>query len=179
MPATVKVWDLAIRLFHWSLVLSFAVAWFSADDMQSLHEWAGYAAGGLIAFRLAAGLGGTRYARFGQFVRSPSTTVAYLGDMARGSERRYIGHNPAGGLMVLALLATMAALAITGFMQTTDRFWGIEWVEETHEVLANGMLALVALHVGGVILASVRHHENLVRAMITGRKAAPEPGDIA
>lgn len=177
--STVKVWDVGVRVFHWALVASFVTAWLTAEDLQSLHHWAGYAAAGLVALRLLMGVAGTRYARFSQFVRSPSTILRYLRDMARGRERRYLGHNPAGALMVLALLATMAGVAATGWMQTTDRFWGLEWVETLHEALANGMLGLVLLHVGGVILASLRHRENLVRAMVTGRKHAPQPGDVA
>lgn len=179
MTATVKVWDPLVRVFHWSLVLSFAVAWISADEWKDLHEWAGYAAGALIAFRLVWGLVGPRYARFSQFVRKPSTVAGYLKDMGKGHERRYIGHNPAGGLMILALIASMAGLALTGWMTTTDAYWGVAWVKETHETLANLMLALVGLHVAGAVLASLRHGENLVRAMLTGRKRAPAAGDVA
>ena len=176
--ATIRVWDPIVRLFHWGLVASFAVAWISADEWQDLHEVAGYVAGGLIAVRLIWGLVGTRYARFWQFVRSPATVVGYLGDMLKGREARYIGHNPAGGAMVLALIGCMAVLVATGWMGTLDAFWGVEWVEEVHETFANLLLALVALHVLGVVWASLKHGESLVRAMITGRKKGPEPDDI-
>lgn len=176
---SVVVWDPLVRIFHWSLVASFAVAWFSAEEVRDLHEWAGYAAAALIALRLVMGLAGSRYARFSQFVRRPGAVAAYTSDVVRHREARYIGHNPLGGLMVLALLAMMAALAFTGWLQTTDAYWGIEWVEETHEALANVMLAMVLMHVAGVILASYRHGENLVRAMVTGRKPAPTGNDIA
>lgn len=179
MTATVKVWDPMVRLFHWSLVTSFAVAWLTGDELMSVHEWAGYAAGGLVALRLFLGLVGSPYARFRQFIRSPGKTAAYAGDILRNREVRYIGHNPVGALMVIALLAAMAALAFTGWMQTTDAYWGVEWVEEAHELLANVLLALVTLHIAGVVLASVRHHENLVRAMITGRKRAAGRRDVA
>ena len=175
---TVKVWDPLVRVFHWCLVASFAIAWLSADEWDDLNIWAGYAAAALIAFRLVWGLMGTRYARFAQFVRSPGTVAAYLRDILTGRERRYLGHNPAGGLMILALIGCMAALCLTGWLYTTDAFWGVEWVEETHEVLANALLALVGLHVAGVIIAGLRHRENLVRAMVTGRKRAPEPQDV-
>lgn len=179
MTATVKVWDPMVRLFHWSLVTSFAVAWLTGDEMMSVHEWAGYAAGALVALRLVLGFVGSPYARFRQFIRSPGKTAAYAGDILRSREARYVGHNPVGAIMVMALLASMAALAFTGWMQTTDAYWGVEWVEEVHELLANVLLALVTLHIAGVVLASVRHHENLVRAMITGRKRAAGPGDVA
>ena len=174
----VKVWDPLVRIFHWSLVASFAIAWLAADEVRSLHEWAGYAAASLIAFRLVWGLVGPKYARFSQFVRSPSTVVRYVRSMFSGQETRYVGHNPAGGLMIIGLILAMAATALTGWMYTTDAFWGVEWVEETHEALANAMLAMVLVHLGGVVLASLRHKENLVRAMIVGRKRPPGATDV-
>jgi cytochrome b len=176
--ATAKVWDPLVRVFHWSLVASFAVAWLTADEVMTLHEWAGYAAAALIGFRLLYGLFGPHYARFSQFVRGPKATLGYASALVKRRERRYLGHNPLGGLMVVALLVTMAAIALTGFMMTTDAYWGVEWVEETHETLANVMLVLVGLHVLGVVLASFAHHENLVLAMVTGRKRAAEAGDV-
>lgn len=174
----VRIWDMAVRIFHWSLVASFGVAWASADDWRLLHEWAGYAAAGLILFRLVWGVLGTRFARFSQFVRSPGHVAAYLRDIATGREARYLGHNPAGGAMIIALLVVMSALCFSGWLYTTDAYWGEEWVEELHEFLANAMLALVALHILGVVLASLRHGENLVRAMVTGRKRNPAMGDV-
>ena len=179
MAVAVKVWDPLVRVFHWGLVLSFAVAWLSADDGRALHQWAGYAAGGLIALRLVWGLLGTRYARFRQFVRSPSAILRYLGDIVTGRESRYVGHNPAGGAMIIALLVTLGAVATTGWMMTTNQFYGYEWVEDVHEVLANALLWLVGLHIAGVVLASLRHRENLVLAMVTGSKRAPEADDRA
>ena len=176
---TLQVWDRAVRLFHWSLVVSFAVAWLTAEEWDDLHEWAGYAAGALIGFRLIWGLIGPRYARFSQFLRAPGAVLAYLGGMARGREPRHLGHNPAGAAMIVALLLTMAGTVTTGWMATLDAFWGVAWVERSHGLLADGMLVLVGLHLGGVVLASLRHHENLVRAMLTGRKRAPAAGDIA
>ncbi|MER8747896.1 cytochrome b/b6 domain-containing protein [Mesorhizobium sp. M1050] len=174
----VRVWSPYVRLFHWSLVLCVAVAWLSSGEIMKVHELAGYGAGVLIASRLIAGLAGSGYTRFRQFVRGPQTVSLYLADVAKGRERRHLGHNPAGGAMVLALLACVAGIALTGWMQTTDAWWGVAWVEDTHKILGNGILVLVGLHVGGVLLASVRHHENLVRAMLTGRKRAPSPQDV-
>ena len=177
--ATIRVWDPIVRIFHWSLVASFAVAWLSAEEWGALHHWAGYAAGSLIAFRIVYGLIGSRYARFTQFVRSPKTVIGFLNAMRRGDEPRYVGHNPAGGAMIVALILTVGAVATTGWMQTTDAFWGIEWVQETHELLANLMMTLVIAHIAGVLLASYRHKENLIGAMIKGRKRAPGAADIA
>ncbi|MGF7161101.1 cytochrome b [Rhodoligotrophos appendicifer] len=179
MSATVKVWTPAVRTFHWCLVASFAVAWLTADDLQSLHEWAGYAAAALVAFRVFYGLFGSHYARFEQYLRTPVATASYAADVFHHREARYLGHNPLGGAMVMALLAGIAALAATGWLMTTDAYWGVQWLEDTHEVLANLLLALVGLHLAGVLLSSVRHRENLVLAMITGVKRAAEPGDIA
>ena len=178
-PATIRVWDPLVRLFHWALVASFALAWISADEWDDLHIWAGYAAAALVSFRILWGLVGSRYARFSQFVHAPRTITAYLKDLMAGREARYLGHNPAGGAMILLLLASLAALCLTGWMYTLDAFWGEEWVEELHEILANLLLVLVGLHVAGVVLASLKHHENLARAMLTGRKRAPAAGDQA
>jgi len=176
---TVRVWDPLVRVFHWSLVASFAVAWISGDEWDRLHIWAGYAAAALIAFRLVWGLLGPRYARFSQFLRRPGTVAAYLKEILSGRERRYLGHNPAGGAMILLLIVSLAALCLTGWMATLDMFWGEDWVQNIHAVLANLLLVLVALHIAGVVLASLKHHENLARAMITGRKRAPAGGDEA
>jgi cytochrome b len=179
MATMVKIWDPLVRVFHWSLVASFATAWLTAEDWKSLHHFAGYAAGSLIAFRLIWGLVGTRYARFRQFVRSPATVIRYLCDIATGNEARYLGHNPAGGFMILALLTCMSGLCFTGWLSTTDAFWGTQWLEILHVSLANVMLGLVGLHVGGVILASLRHRESLVHAMVNGSKRAPGRSDIS
>ncbi len=177
--ATVRIWDRFVRIFHWSLVASFAVAWLAGDDWKSLHLWAGYAAGALIAMRIVWGVIGTRYARFSQFVRSPLTVASYLRDVATGREARYLGHNPAGGAMIVALLVTLAGLCLSGWLLTTDAYFGSEFMEDLHEFLANVALALVGFHLAGVVLTSIRHRENLVRAMVTGVKRAPSAGDVA
>ena len=166
----VKVWDPLVRIFHWSLVAGIAAAWLTADVWDRIHEWIGYAVGALIAIRLVWGFVGPEYARFAQFVKGPRETLAYLGRILRGRAERHIGHNPAGAAMIVALLATISGTVITGWMMTLDAFWGVEWVEDLHEALANTILVLVAFHVAGVIHASITHRENLVRAMITGWK---------
>lgn len=175
---TVKVWDPAVRLFHWTLVAAFTIAWLTGDDWDRVHETAGYVILALIAFRLAWGLIGPRHARFRQFVRRPSAVTGYLRATVTGREPRYLGHNPAGGAMIVALLAGLVVTAGSGWMMTLDRFWGVEWVEEVHETAANLMLVLIGLHLAGVALASLRHGENLVRAMVNGRKRRPAAGDV-
>ena len=174
----IKVWDPLVRLFHWSLVVSFAIAWLTAEEWAALHNWAGYATAALIAVRLAWGLVGTKYAQFRQFVRSPGMVIAFTRAMLRGEEPRYLGHNPAGSLMILGMIAAMAITAITGWMYTLDTFWGVEWVEEMHEAMANLMLGMVAIHIAGVLYASYAHQENLMRSMFTGKKRAAGAGDV-
>ncbi|MHA7968348.1 cytochrome b/b6 domain-containing protein [Rhizobium sp. CAU 1783] len=166
----IKVWDPFVRLFHWSLVGLFAFSYATGDEWKSAHVVSGYLIGSLIAMRVLWGLFGSEHARFVNFIYSPVTVLSFLADTARMRAKRYIGHNPAGGAMVIALLLTVGGIATTGYMMTTDAYWGIEWVEDTHKILVNVALGLIALHVAGVVLASVEHGENLVRAMVTGRK---------
>lgn len=165
----VRVWDPLVRVLHWTLAASFlgAQLW---EDPRALHETLGWIAGAAVAIRLAWGFVGTRHARFADFVPGPRGFLGYVRDVAAGRERRYLGHNPAGGAMVVALLATVLGLVATGWMMGRDAFWGVDWVEELHEGLAQVGLLLVALHVAGVVWESRRHGENLVAAMITGRK---------
>jgi cytochrome b len=172
-PATVPVWDPVVRVFHWSLVASFAVAWFS-EDSGRLHETAGYVVLTLVAIRLVWGFVGTRHARFRDFVPSPATLTAYLRDMIALRAKRHLGHNPAGSVMIVLLLVMLVLTGGSGWLMTTDAFWGVEWVEELHEAAANLTLALVFLHLAGVLVSSLMHRENLVLAMITGRKRAPQ-----
>jgi cytochrome b len=168
--ASVNVWDPLVRLSHWSLVVAFFAAQFFTDEGDPPHEIAGYVALGLVAMRTVWGFVGTPHARFAAFVPSPRRLFRYLGDMRAGREARHIGHNPAGGAMIVALLTLIAATSVSGWMLTTDTFWGAGWVENLHKFFAWGTLVLVAAHVMGVAHASVRHRENLVIAMISGRK---------
>ena len=165
----IKVWDIAVRMFHWSLVGAMAYE-FLAEEGTATHNGVGYAILGLIGFRLVWGFVGSRHARFSDFVPSPGAALRYALDILKGHPRRYIGHNPAGAVMVIALLLMVAATAGSGWAMTTDALWGEEWIEELHEGLANATLVLIGLHVLGVIAASWQHRENLVKAMITGRK---------
>jgi cytochrome b len=171
-PRTVRVWDPLVRLFHWSLVAAFVTAWATGDEWQQVHETAGYTIVGLVVFRVFRGLFGSTHARFTDFVHRPSAVVGHLFDTARLRARRHLGHNPAGGAMILALLVMLSLICGTGILMTTDAFWGVEWVEEAHEISVNVTLLLVALHIAGVLVASLAHGENLVAAMITGRKRA-------
>ena len=171
-PAFVRVWDPFVMIFHWSLVVLFAVAFLTGDEIEWLHLWAGYAIAALVAMRIVWGFMGPRHARFSDFVKGPRAVLTFLKQSMRLEAPRHLGHNPAGGAMVLLLLAMLIGLSITGYLMTTDAFWGSKLMEEIHEVLANMTLGLVGLHVLGVVVASLEHGENLVKAMITGRKRA-------
>lgn len=179
-PTTIKVWDGLVRLLHWMLVLSVALAWISTlgFGLLKMHEPAGYVALAIVTVRVAWGFIGSRYARFSQFVRRPHALRDYALKLKTGTEPRYIGHNPLGGWMVLLLMAVVASLGITGWLYTTDYFWGMAWLDQLHNALAWFLLVLIAGHLGGVIITSIRHCENLAAAMLHGRKPAAAPGDI-
>jgi len=175
--ATVKVWDIFVRIFHWSFAATIIAAWLTqewADDGgNSWHDWLGYTALGLAIARIIWGFIGTRYARFSDFVHWPAHYVRYMGELLTGRDRRPIGHNPLGGLMILILLGLAIGTGVTGYFLTENgsNFIG-EDMEDLHEVLGNLFLIAVPLHILGVVWESVRHKENLTKAMITGRKRA-------
>lgn len=172
------VWDPLVRVLHWTLVASVASAWYTRTGFGHWHEWIGYVSLVVIAARTLWGAAGTRYARFRQFVRAPAVGLRYAALALRGGAPRYIGHNPLGGWMVLALILTVLVVGGTGWLYTTDAYWGEAWLEALHDASAKLLLVLVALHVSGVIATSLLQRENLVAAMIHGRKAPPRPTDI-
>ena len=168
----VRVWDSFVRIFHWSLVSLFILAFVTGDETEWLHLAAGYAIAVLILLRIIWGFVGSQHARLSDFVRTPREVTGYVRRAIRLRAPRYLGHNPAGGAMIITLLAMLIGISATGFMMTTDAFWGAQWVEDLHEWLVYVMLGLIALHVAGVVFSSIEHGENLVKAMITGRKRA-------
>jgi cytochrome b len=168
-PEPVKVWDPFVRIFHWSLVALVALAW-ASEDFQALHQPIGYAVLALVVLRIGWGFIGSRHARFNDFVCSPTTTLTYARGLLTGTAPRLLGHTPLGALMVLALLASMLATGASGWLMTTEAFRAVEWLEELHEGLASLTLALVGVHVVGVLAMSALNGENLVVAMIGGRK---------
>lgn len=172
---SIQVWDIPTRLFHWLLALSFVGAFVTAESERTrdLHLLFGYTLFGLIGFRLLWGLVGTRYARFRSFLFSPAALRDYLASLLTRHPKHYLGHNPAGSLAVFLLLALGVLVGITGWATYQDT--GGEWLEELHEGMANAMLAVVVVHIVGVVVSSLLHRENLVRAMITGRKQG-DPG---
>lgn len=172
------VWDRAVRVIHWALALTCAAAWVTTETGLRWHEPLGYAALALVGARFVWGFAGSRYARFTQFMRGPRATLRYAAQVRRGDAPRHLGHNPLGGWMAAALWTGVALLGLTGWLYTTDAFWGEAWLDQLHEVLGWSLLGLVALHIAGVVHTSRTQGENLVAAMLSGRKRAPRDGDV-
>ena len=179
--STVKAWDPLVRVFHWSLVFFFLLAFVTGDDWPNLHVLTGYAVTFLIGFRLLWGLVGTRNARFMSFVKSPKVMLAYLKGMLSLKAPHYLGHNPLGAAMVIALLLGIALASLTGMViiasegngplaGTIFSTLGGDWMEDVHEFFANFTMLMVLIHVSGVAISSFLEGENLVKAMVTGRK---------
>lgn len=166
----ILVWDLPVRFFHWSLALSFAVAYLSSESerWQLVHITSGYVLAALIVFRLIWGFVGSRYARFSEFVRGPGAIKDYLLGLLRLRPPHYTGHNPAGAVAVLALLSLGLVTAASGWANFNEI--GGKLLEELHEGAASIMLAVVGIHVAAVLLTSLLHRENLVASMIHGFK---------
>ncbi|MBR0958637.1 cytochrome b/b6 domain-containing protein [Bradyrhizobium japonicum] len=169
-PRTIAVWDLPLRLWHWALAAGVLAAWFTPTVYDGLHRAVGYAVLGLLAFRVAWGLWGSRYSRFRMVGVRLRASPRYLWNLRRGITGRYIGLNPAGTLMLVALLVSLAVSTITGAMSVTVTFFGVWWVEDAHRYSSDAVIVLVVLHVAGVVLMGILQRENLIRAMITGRK---------
>jgi len=210
----IKVWDIAIRVFHWTLVGCYALAFISSENIPKLHVFFGYSVLFLVLFLILYGFAGTRYARFSDFLYRPAEIVDYLKGLLIGRPKHYMGHNPAGGFMIVILLLSLLSLTLTGlkaygvkghgplaqheisFMSKVfadsdekeepdnhkrrsradkdfkrtgknekDEFW-----KEVHETIAYFTLFLVSIHIMGVLVSSLVHRENLIKAMITGRK---------
>jgi cytochrome b len=202
----IQVWDLFVRASHWLIAVGFFVAYFTEEDAMTVHAWAGYLVGAVLVLRIVWGLVGSRYARFSNFIYAPGPVLNYFWALVTGHAKRYVGHSPAGGAMIILLMVSLAATVGTGLIvyaqehaagplapfiahtQQTEAVNGVvredanaeehkheSAFEEVHQTLANVTVALVIFHVLGVILASFVHRENLVGAMITGRK---RPGGI-
>lgn len=178
---TVKAWDPLIRIFHWSLVFFFLLAFIAEDDWLTLHVQAGYAVSFLIGFRLLWGIVGTRTARFLRFVKSPHVVMSHLKGMLSLKPSHYLGHNPVAAAMVIVLLLSISLVCFSGLVviasegqgplaNTLFASWRGEFMEEIHEFLANFTVLLIVAHVSGVVFSSFLEGENLAKAMINGRK---------
>lgn len=169
----VPVWDILLRVFHWSLAVSFAGAFVTAESerYRDVHVFLGYVVAGLVAFRLVWGVIGPRHARFRSFAFGPRAVLRYLRSLFTRSPQRYLGHNPAGAWMIYLLLSLAIVATASGYATYNDV--GGELLEELHEEASEAMLLLVFVHIAGVVVSSFLHRENLVRAMLTGRKRGP------
>lgn len=203
---TFKVWDIFVRIFHWTLVGSIIGLYLSGDDFKSIHIRLGYFVTCLVLARIIWGFVGTKHARFNNFLYRPRTIYNYLKSLVKGNPKHYLGHNPAGGLMIIVMLITLLVIVFSGLKtlategegplatsvmsvlgvayadddehdddktyrdghrqnEQKDDFW-----EDIHELMTSFMLFLVIVHVGGVIVSSWVHKENLIMGMITGVK---------
>lgn len=227
MKNEVKVWDPLVRIFHWGLVLAFIIAYLTAEEENPLHIYSGYVVLGLIIFRVFWGFAGTKYARFSNFIYSPAAVIRYIKGLITNKPEHYLGHNPLGGWMIVALLLCLFVVTVsglklyaveegrgplaanTGQVSIVSNAYaehdededdddgratggirkagehegkshhaekeGEEFWEEIHEAATNFMLFLILLHIGGVIISSYMHRENLVKSMVTGIKEAESP----
>lgn len=181
LTTEIEVWDTPLRIFKWSFAFLFALAYITEDEIETLHFFAGFTLAGLVVFRLIWGIIGNRYARWSQFLTGKQAIQTYLGELLSPHPKRYLGHNPAGGWMIVFLIIGVSLTALSGMaLIATDGLGPLSHTflanfdedafEEIHELFANGTLLLVLVHIAGVFVSSVLHKENLVRAMITGRK---------
>src|SRR5574340_31613 len=176
MIQRILVWDMPTRVFHWLLALSFAGAYLTAESEldRDIHVVLGYTLLGLLAFRLLWGFFGTRYAQFRSFLFNPREIVAYVLSLLKSKPAHYVGHNPAGSVAVWLLLGLGILSGVSGVMAFQDI--GGDVIKDIHELVSEAMLAVVVIHIAGVVVSSVLHRENLVLSMVTGFKSA-EPDD--
>jgi cytochrome b len=168
----VLVWDRVVRYFHWTVVAGCVLNLAVFTDGKGAHRFLGYIVALALIIRIVWGFVGAGHARFDNFVPSRAKLGEYLGALLQGKAPRFLGHNPAGAAMMLALMILVAGVSLTGWMLTLDAWFGNDNLEELHEALANAILAFAGLHVAAALFESWKHGENLVRSMITGRKRA-------
>lgn len=168
------VWDPLIRLTHWTTAALFLLTYWVLEPGETAHEWVGYAILALLVVRIVWGFVGSPNARFASFWPTRARLVRHWQDLRHRRFDPAQGHNPAGALMILLMLALLALTGISGWMQGLDRFWGEDWVEQLHEYAANTLMVLVAIHVCAVVIMSRYSHQQLIRTMVTGRQSLTE-----
>ncbi|PZM10038.1 cytochrome b/b6 domain-containing protein [Rhizobium tubonense] len=169
---TIKVWDPVVRLFHWTVVSACILNLFILEEGKYWHRVTGYVVAAAIIMRVMWGFVGGKHARFVDFFPTPRKLMDQVSGILKRTEQRYIGHNPLASVMMLCLIALLSATALTGWMTTLDAFWGEKWLEQLHGTLANSIMVLAFVHAGAAVIESLRHRENLVWSMVTGRKKA-------
>ncbi|QWE01173.1 cytochrome b/b6 domain-containing protein [Polynucleobacter sp. JS-Mosq-20-D10] len=173
----IMVWDMPVRVFHWLLVVCFAGAWLSSESERwtLIHYAFGYTACLLVLIRLVWGVIGTRYARFSQFLKSPKAVIGHFMAMLRGHPHHTVGHNPAGGLVMFALMLLILLIGLTGYLSVKEFLGNL--ASEAHEAVASLALGLVIIHIIAAIGMSLIERQNLVRSMVSGKKKGmPEQG---
>ena len=174
----IRVWDPVVRLFHWTLALGCILNLTLLREIEPAHHYVGYAVLAALTVRVLWGFVGTPHGRFSDFLVGPRRFASYLRKALNGNAPRYVGHNPAGGLMMLLLMMLAAVAGVSGWMMQLDPFWGEVWVEDLHEAAANAILLLAIVHIVAALVESWHHRENLIKAMITGRKRAATGTDV-
>jgi cytochrome b len=171
----ILVWDFPVRIFHWLLALSFAGAWLTSESeaQQLIHYAFGYSACAIIILRIVWGIVGTRYARFTQFIKGPTETGRHLKSLLIGRQSPGPGHNPAGALVMIALMILILLIGLTGYWIVKDVLG--ELMSGAHEAISNLAFGIVLLHVAAAIIMSFLQKENLVKSMFTGiKQGVPE-----
>jgi len=172
---SILVWDFPVRVFHWLLVISFAGAWLTSESesQQMIHYAFGYSACAVVLFRIVWGLVGTRYARFTQFIKGPVETIQHIKALLTGHRQSELGHNPAGALVMIALMLFILLIGLTGYWSVKE-FLG-DFMSEAHEAIASVALWIVIIHIAAAVIMSFLQKENLIKSMVTGKKqSSPE-----
>tara|TARA_R110000751_G_scaffold22973_1_gene64145 strand:+ start:520 stop:1212 length:693 start_codon:yes stop_codon:yes gene_type:complete len=167
----VRVWDILVRVTHWTVAAGITANLFFTEDGSELHQYVGYTVVGLVVIRLLWGFVGTRYARFSDFFPTPSRIKHHLSDLSiRRTDEQHLGHNPLAAIMMFALWAVIIGLGISGYLMEAKIFGSKDILEEIHGILANSLYLLVPLHIISAIAMSYWERQNLIKSMITGDK---------
>ena len=174
----VKVWDILVRVTHWTVATGIIANLLFTEDGSDLHAYVGYTVVGLVVLRLLWGLVGTRYARFTNFFPTPTRLKRHLSALSvRRVDEQHLGHNPLAAIMMLSLWAVIIGLGITGYLMEAEIFGNADLLEEVHELLANSLYLLVPLHIIAAIAMSYWQRQNLIKSMITGKKTVIDDQD--
>ncbi|XGC81420.1 cytochrome b/b6 domain-containing protein [Bdellovibrio bacteriovorus] len=167
-PERIYVWDIFVRVFHWTLVICVFLNFWVTEEGDTPHEVLGYIAAGFVIARLFWGFFGSPFARFNIWLASPKSVFSYLRNFK--TRKTYQSHNPIAGWMIIFLMSCIIGLAVTGFMMGTDTYFGEEWVEELHHWISDILMGAVAIHIIGALYESRHEKQNLVAGMVHGYK---------